>query len=342
MAGIGNATKYGILISKGDALERLAKVTQIAFDKTGTLTLGKPAVLHIRVCKSFICESELFDIIASAEVRSEHPLGKAIVTHYKQEIKKIPTQPEEFKLIAGRGVFAIVNGQTVYAGNETILTERELSLSEKFQVEITEARNSGCTIIYIMSTYEILGFIVLSDTLRLDAAEMVKSIQRVGVKTVLLTGDSPQAAKHITGMAGITYVQASCLPKDKLLAIRKYQKQGEPVCMVRDGINDAPALKAEQVGIAMGGVGSDIAIEAANIALVGDDIKEIPHLLLLSRRVMRTINFNLAAAMFLNFAAIILAITGILNPILGALVHNAGSVAVIINSSLLLKWRNKK
>ena len=143
-------------------------------------------------------------------------------------------------------------------------------------------------------------------------------------------------------MAGIRSVTANCLPEDKLTAIKGWQQKNEPVCMVGDGINDAPALKTAQVGIAMGGVGSDIAIEAADIALVGDDIKAIPHLLALAKRVMRTININLTLSMALNFVAVILAITGILSPVVGALVHNAGSVAVIINSALLLKWREKQ
>jgi heavy metal translocating P-type ATPase len=341
MAGIGNATKYGILISKGDALERLAKVVRIAFDKTGTLTFGKPAVLCVKSCVETVSSKRLLEITAIAELRSEHPLGKAITAHYRKEYKTIPAQPEDFLLIAGRGVRAVVNGQVIYAGNEAMLTEQGLALTSKSRREITEAKDSGCTVIYVMNEQEMLGYITLSDTLRPDAAGMVETIQNTGVKTILLTGDSPQTARHIAEMAGIADVQAGCLPEDKLTAIRQYEEIGEPVCMVGDGVNDAPALKMAQVGIAMGGIGSDIAIEAADIALVGDDIKEIPHLLLLSKRVMRTININIAASLLLNFVAIILAFIGVLNPIVGALVHNAGSVAVIINSSLLLKWRNK-
>jgi heavy metal translocating P-type ATPase len=341
MAGIGNAAKCGILISKGDALERLAKVVRIAFDKTGTLTFGKPAVLRLKSCVAAIGEKALLEVVSSAETRSEHPLGKAIAAHYKREYNANPAQPENFRLIAGRGVHAVVNGRTVYAGNEAMMSERGLALPEQFRHEIVEAKDSGCTVIYAMSEQEVLGYIVLSDTLRPDASDTVKAIQDTGAKTVLLTGDSPRTAKHIAGIAGIADVQAGCLPEDKVIAVRRYEERGEPVCMVGDGINDAPALKAARVGIAMGGVGSDIAIEAADIALVGDDIKEIPHLLLLSKRVMRTINVNIAASLILNFAAIILAIAGVLNPIVGALVHNAGSVAVIINSSLLLTWRKR-
>lgn len=158
------------------------------------------------------------------------------------------------------------------------------------------------------------------------------------MKTILLTGDAAFAAENIARAAGISDVKAHCLPEDKLSEIRRHQEQDEPICMVGDGINDAPALKAASAGIAMGGVGSDIAIEAADIALVRDDIQEIPALILLSKRIMRTININIAASLLLNFAAIVLAITGVLNPIIGALAHNTGSVAVIVNSSLLLTW----
>ena len=341
MAGIGNATKYGILISRGDALERLADVVRVAFDKTGTLTFGKPSVMAVVSCNPAVSEKDLLDMTASAELRSEHPLGKAIAAHYKQACKENPAQPDNFKLIAGRGVCATVNGQTIFAGNEALLSDNRLSLAEQDLRKVAEAKDSGCTVIYVMNDKEPLGFIALSDTLRPDAADTVKAIHATGTKTVLLTGDTAQSAKQIAARAGIADMKAACLPEDKLNTIRLYQSQNEPVCMVGDGINDAPALKAAQVGIAMGGVGSGIAIEAADIVLVGDDIKTLPHLLLLSKKVMRTININLAAAMLLNFAAILLAITGILNPVMGALVHNVGSVAVVTNSSLLLKWRKE-
>ena len=342
MAGIGNATKFGILISQGDALERLSKVKRIAFDKTGTLTYGKPTVVKVQSCQTGISETQLLELTARAEMRSEHPLGKAITVFFKQKNNRTPKQPEEFSLLPGRGVSAVVDGRQISAGNEAMMMEQGHSVPANTEIDIKSAKSDGCTVIYVMDSISLLGFIALSDTLRPDAADTIKSIQKTGVQTVLLTGDTGQAAKHIADMAGIYDIRANCLPEDKLAAIEKYEEQGEPVCMVGDGINDAPALKAARVGIAMGGIGSDIAIEAADIALVKDDIKEIPHLLQLSKRTMRTINFNLAASMILNFAAIVLAITGVLNPVVGALVHNVGSVAVIINSSLLLKWRSKE
>ena len=170
---------------------------------------------------------------------------------------------------------------------------------------------------------------------------MIHALSEQNITPVLLTGDNANAAQAIAGQLGITQVRSGCLPEDKLQFIRTAQEQQQPVCMIGDGINDAPALKTAHVGIAMGGVGRDIAIDAADIALVDDEVKELPHLFRLSKRMMRTIKCNLSFSMGLNFLAIILAITGVLGPVSGALVHNAGSVLVILNSALLLKWRKK-
>lgn len=342
MAGIGNATKYGILVRQGDALERLANVTRIAFDKTGTLTYGKPSVAKVQSCSAVMTDEQLFQLAATSELRSEHPLGKAIVASYKETYKKLPADPDSFQLLPGRGVSILVDGHSFFSGNEALVRDNGLTVPGRLLKSADNLKSEGSTIIYVMDQENVFGLIALSDTIRPDAAQVVKGIAATGVTSVLLTGDSPQAANHMAKIAGISDIQSDCLPEDKLNAIRRYQDSGELVCMVGDGINDAPALKASQVGIAMGGIGSDIAIEAADIALVGDDIREIPHLLMLSKRTMHTININLAVSMILNFAAITLAITGILSPVVGALVHNVGSVAVIINSSLLLKWREKQ
>lgn len=342
MAGIGNATKFGILVREGDALERLSQVKRIAFDKTGTLTYGKPAVTQVHSIDSTLDEQELLTLAAAAELRSEHPLGKAIVAGYRQKHEVLPEQPEEFRLLAGRGVFARIAGQTILAVNEALMAEQDIALTEKLLSLAGKARADGCTVIYLARNGHAIGMIALSDTLRPDAARTVDAIHRTGVRTVLLTGDAEAAASHIADIAGIRDVRAGCLPENKLEEIRAHQEKDELICMVGDGINDAPALKTAHVGIAMGGIGSDIAIDAADVVLVGDDIREIPHLLRLSQKTMRTIKVNITASLALNFIAIALAISGILNPVLGALVHNVGSVAVIINSSLLLKWRKTK
>ena len=198
----------------------------------------------------------------------------------------------------------------------------------------------GCTVIYVAVDNTLAGYIVLADTVRQESAKMIRDIHTLGVQPVLLTGDNQNAA-NVIGRQGIEEIHANCLPEDKLKQIGAYQQQGQEVCMIGDGINDAPALKKANVGIAMGGVGSDIAVDAADIALVDDEIKELPHLLALSKKMMRTIKLNLTFSMGLNFLAIALAVTGILGPVVGALVHNAGSVVVIINSALLLLWKQQ-
>lgn len=342
MAGIGNAARYGILVREGGALERLSKVKRIAFDKTGTLTYGKPTVVQVKSCVPGVDTEALLALTASAELRSEHPLGKSIVSYYKQKYGNMPKEPKDFKLIAGRGVSADIDGAGIVAGNEALMLEEKVELPAALHHWAEAAKAEGCTVVYIAASQKAVGMVALSDTLRPDSSNTIEAIHKAGINTVLLTGDAPQAANHMAQVAGITDLRSNCLPEDKLKVIEDYQSRGELVCMVGDGINDAPALKAAQVGVAMGGIGSDIAIDAADIALVSDDIKELPHLLQLSRKTMHTITINLAASMVLNFVAIGLAIAGILNPVLGALVHNVGSVAVIINSSLLLKWRKLK
>nr|WP_201779738.1 cation-translocating P-type ATPase [Oxobacter pfennigii] len=341
MAGIGNATKFGILIREGDALERLSLIKRIAFDKTGTLTHGKPDVTAVESFDSSLTADDLLSLAASAELRSEHPLGKAIVAHYKAPLNKPLPEPDDFQMVAGRGVFALVDGRRILAGNAELLLDHTITLPQEITDKADAYRNDGCTIIFISVDRRACGLIALSDTLRPDAIDMVRSIEKLGITSVLLTGDNQYAASHMAKITGIHDIHTGCLPENKMAVIEQYQSTGELVCMVGDGVNDAPALKKAHVGIAMGGIGSDIAVDAADITLVGDDIKSIPHLFALSKRAMNTIKLNMALSMVLNFAAIFLAMLGFLGPVLGALVHNAGSVAVIINSSLLLKWKER-
>ena len=332
MAAIGNATKHGFLVREGDALERLAKVSRITFDKTGTLTYGVPKVTAVKSVSNYT-EEDVYRLTVSAEKLSEHPLGKAIVKSYGKEAPV----PEEFHMEPGEGVTAKVDGIIVRAGNEKMISSAGLDLP--VSMDIKKYLDQGSTVIYVGANQEAAGYIVLSDTLRDEASEMIQKTKSLGITPVLLTGDNKQAAGYIAGKLGIESVKANCMPEDKLKEIGELQTNGNSVCMIGDGINDAPALKKANVGIAMGGVGSDIAVDAADIALVDDEIKELPHLLALSKRMMTTIKVNLTFSMTLNFIAITLAITGLLGPVIGALVHNAGSVAVIINSALLLKWR---
>ena len=341
MAAIGNATRHGFLVREGDALERLAGVSQVTFDKTGTLTFGTPQVTAVEPLLPDLSRQSLYAFAAGAELRSEHPLGKAVVHCYREEAHAGPPQPEDFQMLPGRGVQAAVEGKTVLAVNRELLQENGIPLQAPGMEHTEDYLRQGCTVIYVALDGRLAGFLALADTLRPDAAGMVAQVQAAGAAPVLLTGDHENAAKYIASQVGIQTVQANCLPEDKLAWIDRSQREGRQVCMVGDGINDAPALKKAYVGIAMGGVGSDIAVDAADIALVNDDIRELPHLLRLSRRMMTTIKCNLTFSMALNFIAILLAMTGILDPVVGALVHNAGSVLVIVNSAFLLKWRKK-
>lgn len=339
MAAIGNATKHGFLVREGDALERLAAVKNITFDKTGTLTCGTPEVIAVESFLTEISDAELYRYAAGAELRSEHPLGKAIVRCFKDKAPAAPPDPDEFRMLPGRGVSAIVNTRQILAGNPELLSENGIALPDAVRQRANLYREEGCTVIYLSADGECAGFLALSDTLREDAADTIDGVKAAGATPVLLTGDHKNAAEHIAGLLHIDEVHSDCLPEDKLNWIDTYEKKKRPVCMIGDGINDAPALKKACVGIAMGKIGSDIAVDAADIALVNDDIRELPHLLRLARRMMTTIRINLTFSMTLNFIAIILAITGILNPVVGALVHNAGSVLVIVNSALLLSWK---
>ena len=341
MAAIGNATKHGFLVREGDALERLAKVSRITFDKTGTLTYGAPKVTACKSVSGYSGE-ELFTLAAAAEQLSEHPLGRAVVRCYRAEGGKPLPTAENFRMLPGEGVSAVVEGRQILAGNRKLLSKTEaFPLPPALEAETDQYLSEGSTVIYIAADGVLAGYLVLSDTVREESRQMIAQLSRLGVRPVLLTGDNPSAAGAIARQLQIGEVHAGCLPEDKLNCIDAYQKSGSSVCMIGDGINDAPALKKADVGIAMGGVGSDIAVEAADITLVDDEIKELPHLLALSRRMMTTIKLNLTFSMALNFLAIALAMTGLLGPVVGALVHNAGSVLVIINSALLLKWRKR-
>lgn len=333
MAAIGNATKHGFLVREGDALERLAHVQNITFDKTGTLTYGQLQMTAIS--SKHLSEKQLFHFAASVEKLSEHPIGKAIVKSFREKYDDELLDVQSFQMIPGQGIQVIINSDTICVGNQRLLSQNHISIED----DVNDYLQKGATVIYVGINGQYAGFMALSDTIRSDSQKMITQLQNLGLTPILLTGDNENAANDIAQQLHIHEVVSHCLPEDKLNQIDAYQTQGKAVCMIGDGINDAPALKKADVGIAMGGIGSDIAVDAADIALVDDKVEELPHLFALSKRMMKTIQLNLTFSMTLNFIAIVLAITGILNPVVGALVHNAGSVLVIINSALLLNWK---
>ena len=341
MAGIGNVAKHGFLVREGDALERLASVKKITFDKTGTLTNGVPVVTAYKSLVPGVSDDELWQLTASAENLSEHPLGKAITKGYKEKGGSL-LHVDDFNMVTGRGVTAVIGGKNILAGNSKMLRDNQIELPQPLIDEVMPFFESGATVIYVTIDKVLSGYVVLSDTIRENVSDTMRQIRGLKVEPVLLTGDNDNAAAKIASEAGINEVHSNCLPGDKLSYIEEYENEGAPCCMVGDGINDAPSLKRAYVGIAMGGVGSDIAVDAADIVLINDEVKEFPHLIALAKRMMRTIKQNLTFSMTLNFIAIALAITGVLNPVVGALVHNAGSVIVIVNSAILLSWKFRK
>lgn len=342
MAGIGNATKHGFLVREGDALERLASVQYVTFDKTGTLTHGTPEVVAVKSIHADWNEERLYAYSAAAEQLSEHPLGKAIVSDYRKVYKQSLKSVQHFKLLRGNGIQAEVESSVLLLGKAAFLKCEGVEIPENVLQETQKDLEKGCTVIFAAADRVCIGYLVLADTIREDSKAAISGLKQQRVEPVLLTGDNAFAAKEIAGQAGITQFQAECMPEDKLEWISDTQKKGGHVCMIGDGINDAPALKMADVGIAMGGIGSDIAVDAADIVLVNDKLGELKHLFAMAKKMMRTIKINLTFSMLLNFVAIILAITGILHPVVGALVHNAGSVLVIINSLFVLYFTSEK
>lgn len=341
VAATGNATKRGFLVKEGDALERLAEVDKVVFDKTGTLTKGSPRVQALLPEEgSGLSREELYSLLAASELRSEHPLGRAIVSCAREEGIEFG-EPESFEMRPGRGVAARAGGRQVLAGNAQMMEEHGLDLGGWDTSRVEELEHGGCSVTYVAVDGRPAGVVALADTLREDSAGCVEGLCNQGVEPVLLTGDNEAAARAIAGRVGIREVVAGCKPEDKMAYIERTEQEGCYAAMVGDGVNDAPALKRAYVGIAMGGVGSDIAVEAADIAIVGDKVSELPYLLALSKHMMRVIKANLSFSMTLNVVAIILAMTAVLDPVTGALVHNCGSVFVVVNSAFLLRWRPK-
>lgn len=334
MAAIGQATKHGVIIKSGEALEKMGKVDTIAFDKTGTLTYGRLEVSDIISFDSEITQNELLSLTASAESKSEHPLGKAIVTHAQKSGVAI-TDSTNFKMTAGKGIFAQVNDNELYCGNEKYILENNIFINEKLRFELENLKVQGKALIIVAQKDKCIGVIALSDVLRPEAKDMFLRLNQMHTQAVLLTGDNKKAAAYFAQQVGINEVRAELLPEEKVQNIEYIRKAGKKVCMIGDGVNDAPALKTADVGVAMGSMGSDIAVEAADIALMSDDISKIPYLKRLSNATVNTIKLSITLSMCINFVAIVLSLLGLLNPTTGALVHNAGSCFVVLIAALL-------
>lgn len=334
MAAIGQATKHGIIIKSGEALERMGKVDTVAFDKTGTLTNGSLTVTDIYPFTDTIDKAALLRYTASAENYSEHPLAKAVTAHARQENIE-PLEVENFHMVPGKGISAVIRGEKLFCGNEAFLKEQQIDIDGAAEQILERFRNEGKAVILVADTAKLLGAVTLSDTLRDKSADVIEKLRKMGTRAVLLTGDHKRAAQYFAKQVGITDVHAELLPEQKVSEIAALQKTGKIVCMIGDGVNDAPTLKTADVSVAMGAMGSDIAVETADIALMSDDISKIPYLKRLSDACIKTIKFGISLSLTINFAAITLSLLGLLTPTTGALVHNAGSCLVVLIAALL-------
>ena len=329
MASIGNLTRSGILVKDGESLEEMGRISEMVFDKTGTLTYGTPKVVDV------ISDDpkEMMYLLASLESKSEHPLAKAIVKYYNSNDL---ADVNEFKMHIGKGVSGKIGDSKIIAGTKKLLDEEKITLKNSIEPQ------NGEIAIYVTKNGEIIGQVHLADTMRETSKETVSNLKRLRIKTTLLTGDNEKTAKFIAEQAKIRNVKSDCLPEDKTEYIKNEQTLGHKVAMIGDGINDAPSLRQANVGIAMGDIGSDVSVEAANIALINGNIEDLPHLISIARKTIRVINVSIAFALTLNIIAMALAILGIINPIEGALIHNIGSVIVIIYASTLANFKNSK
>ena len=334
MAAIGQATKHGVVIKSGEALEKMGKVNTIAFDKTGTLTYGRLEVSDVISFDTECKENELLTLVASAEAKSEHPLGKAIVTCAKKR-NLVILESDIFKMTAGKGIYAEISGKKLLCGSEGFLSENGVGLSDEIKSTVEKLRAQGKASVLAAERSKCIGVLAMSDVLRPEARDMVERLHRMDTDIVLLTGDNQKTADYFAGQVGIRKVKAQLLPEEKVGSITAIQSSGKDVCMIGDGVNDAPALKTANVGVAMGGLGSDIAVEAADIVLMGDDISKVPYLKRLSNATVKTIRFSIALSMCINLLAVTLSVIGALNPTTGALVHNAGSCFVVLIAALL-------
>ena len=332
MAAIGQATKYGVLIKSGEALETLGGLNTLVFDKTGTLTYGNLEVSDVISFKDDLPSEDLLKIVASCEKLSEHPLAKAIVKNAKEAQIDIE-KPQDFKMYPGKGVTCTNSYGKIYAGNSKFLSEHNIDIDVDCQLD--KHRHEGKASIIVALNDEVIGLIGLSDVIREDSKDMIERLHELGTEIILLTGDNSETANYFARQVRIGKVFGNLLPEEKLSWIEKLKSEGKKVCMIGDGVNDAPALKTADVSVAMGSVGSDVAIEAADIALLGDDIGKIPYLKKLSNSTLFTIKANIVMSMAINAAAIICSVLGLLNPVTGAIVHNAGSCLVVLNAALL-------
>jgi len=332
VGAIGNASMNGIIIKGGTNIEKVKDVKSVAFDKTGTLTIGQPKVVDIKPLSNH-SEDEVVRYAAIAEKFSEHPISKAVVAKATELGISIP-DPTEFKTVPGRGVEAHYGKQHILIGQGMM----DRAAAEEQGQAISEFENEGKTVLPVILDNRVVGLIAVADTLRGNSRDAIERLRQLGIKTIMITGDNMRAAKSIARQIGVDEFYAELLPEQKVEMIGK-MKNDSVVAMVGDGINDAPALANADVGFAMGAAGSDVAIETADVALLGDDLTKVEYTIKLSRKAFSKMKTNIAFSIAWNILGLTLASLGLLVPILAAVLQEAGCISVVINSSLLLLYK---
>ncbi|MEI3610569.1 heavy metal translocating P-type ATPase [Pseudogracilibacillus sp. SO10305] len=340
VSAIGNAAKKGVLIKGGVYLEEMGALKAIAFDKTRTLTKGVPVVTDFTVLNNQMNEKELLAIITALEYRSQHPLASAIMKKAEEEnISYSDVLVEGFSSITGKGIKGIVNGMTYYIGSPKLFKElSKTDFDNDFEKNVTALQNQGKTAMIIGTEKEILGIIAVADEVRESSKEIIQKLHQLGIKkTIMLTGDNKGTANAIGSDVGVSDIRANLMPQDKLDYIKQLRSEYGNVAMVGDGVNDAPALAASTVGIAMGGAGTDTALETADVALMGDDLRKLPFTVKLSRKALNIIKANITFAIAIKFIALLLVIPGWLTLWIAILSDMGATLLVALNGLRLMR-----
>lgn len=338
-AAIGNGARRGILIKGGSHLEQAGRVDAIVFDKTGTLTVGRPVVTNIIALHKDWEPERVLAYAASSEIHSRHPLAEAVIRSTEERHISIPPH-EECEVLVGLGMRTWADGRTLLLGSPSLLRAEKVKVSKKASEWVDRLRRQAETPLLLAVDGTLVGLISLRDEVRPEAAEVLKKLRANGIRRiVMLTGDHPDIAEVVAGELGIDEWRAEVMPEDKLELVRELQSDGFVVGMVGDGINDAPALAAADIGIAMGLAGTDVAVETADVALANDDLHRLLDVRDLGARAVDVIRENYGMSIAVNAAGLIIGAGGALSPVLAAILHNASSVAVVANSSRLIRYR---
>ncbi len=338
LSAIANGARRGVLFKGGAHLEAVATIKVIAFDKTGTLTTGQPGLTHVQTCCE-LSEAELLRLAAAAERRSEHHLARAVVERAEADGLKIP-EAEDFEALPGLGVAARVEGRALLIGNPRLFRERGLTPPPEMQATLETLQAEGRTVMLVYGGDNWLGLLAVEDTLRPEAVATVEALHRRGIKLVMLTGDNERVAGHMARLAGVDEFHADLMPEDKVRLLEDLRKKYGPIAMVGDGVNDAPALAAADVGIAMGGAGTDVALETADVVLMADNLMHLNHTLGLAKRAQQVVWQNLAFSMAVILVLMITTFAIDLPLPLGVVGHEGSTVIVVLNGLRLLGYKS--